>query len=63
MKDQVVYVKSADTLSWEGLFTPSLITKKILQLQLDGLSVDTEKKVNKGIEFDDVPMACISCSI
>lgn len=56
----------ADTkgeLVWEGLFTPSQKTQKQVQLQLDGVSVQTERKVaREDLEHDEVPMACIACS-
>ena len=56
----------ADTkgeLVWEGLFTPSQKTQQQVQLQLDGVSVQTERKVaREDLEHDEVPMACIACS-
>ena len=51
-------------LVWEGLFTPSLKTQKQVQLQLDGVSVQTERKVvREDLEHDEVPMACLACSV
>ena len=51
-------------LTWEGLYSPSLTVEKQVQLQLDGVSIETEiKPARENLEFDEVPMACISCSI
>lgn len=49
---------------WEGLYVPSPDTEKEVQMQLEGISVNTEIKVAKeDLEHDDVPMACVACSI
>lgn len=51
-------------LIWEGLYTPSVTVKKAVQLQLDGISTDSDIRVPRDtIEFDEVPRACIACSI
>ncbi len=56
--------KATGKVVWEGLFTPTRQSSKQLQLQLSGLSIDTEQsRVRAGIEFDDVPRACIVCSL
>lgn len=49
---------------WEGLYVPSPDTEKEVQMQLEGISVNTEIKVAKeDLEHDDVPIACVACSI
>ena len=50
-------------LVWEGLYTPSKSVEKQVQMQLDGISVQTERKVaREGLEYDEVPKACVMCS-
>lgn len=56
--------KAQGKVIWEGLYTPTKTVATEVQLMLDGVSVDTKIKVPKvGLEFDEVPRACISCSI
>jgi 3'-phosphoadenosine 5'-phosphosulfate sulfotransferase (PAPS reductase)/FAD synthetase len=56
--------KVTGELVWEGLYTPSETVAKEVQLQLDGVSVQTERRVaREGLEHDEVPMACLACSI
>ncbi len=51
-------------LVWEGLYTPSESVAKQVQMQLEGVSVQTERKVaREGLEHDEVPMACLACSL
>lgn len=51
-------------VAWEGIYTPSAPVQRTVQLQLAGVSVNTKRtKAREGLEFDEVPMACISCSI
>lgn len=50
-------------LVWEGLFTPTQKVQEQVQLQLDGVSVQTERKVaREDLEHDEVPMSCLACS-
>jgi 3'-phosphoadenosine 5'-phosphosulfate sulfotransferase (PAPS reductase)/FAD synthetase len=56
--------KVTGELVWEGLYTPSAEVANQVQMQLDGVSVKTERKVaREGLEHDEVPMACLACSI
>lgn len=49
---------------WEGIYTPTVEVSAAVQLQLDGISVDsTIKPAREGLEFDEVPRACIACSL
>lgn len=51
-------------LIWEGLYTPSRSVTKTVQLQLDGISQDSEiRPARESLEFDEVPRACLACSI
>lgn len=51
-------------LVWEGLYTPSEDVEKQVQLQLDGVSVQTEiKPAKETLEYDEVPRACVMCSL
>lgn len=51
-------------LVWEGLYSPSKGVSKSVQLQLEGVTQDSEITVaRENIEFDEVPRACIACSI
>ena len=56
--------KASGTLVWEGLYIPSETVQKEVQLQLAGISVDTDiKPARENLEYDEVPMACLACSI
>lgn len=37
--------KPSGSVAWEGLYTPSLTTQKVVQLQLDGISIESSMKV------------------
>lgn len=51
-------------LIWEGIYTPSIDVEEQVQLQLDGVSIETEfVKESTDWNNDNVPMACIACSI
>lgn len=51
-------------LVWEGLYTPSKDVEKLVQLQLDGVSVQSEfKPARETLEHDEVPRACVMCSV
>lgn len=64
LRHQINAATPSGKVVWEGLFTPVASDTQAVQLQLDGVSVDTPvKKAREGIEFDEVPMACIQCSI
>lgn len=57
--------KQNGRIIWEGIFTPSRKVKKAVQLQLEGVSIET-LKINpprEGLEFDEVARACIACQI
>lgn len=55
---------SSGKLSWEGLYSPTVDIKNQVQLQLDGFSVESDiKPARVNLEFDEVPRACIACSI
>lgn len=55
----------AAEVAWEGLYTPSKSDNNSVQLTLDGIGavIKTKSTPRDGIEFDEVPMACIACSI
>ena len=56
--------KVTGELAWEGLYTPSKDVSEQVQMQLDGVSVQTERTAaREGLEHDEVPMACLACSI
>lgn len=56
--------KSPGKLVWEGIYTPSETVANTVQMQLDGISVDSDiKPARENLEYDEVPRACISCSI
>jgi hypothetical protein len=56
--------KASGKLVWEGLYIPSETVQKEVQLQLAGISVDTDiKPARENLEYDEVPMACLACSI
>lgn len=65
LKDQLKKAPQATgRLVWEGLYVPSLVVEKQVQLQLTGISTHTKiKPARQGLEFDEVPRACIACSI
>lgn len=51
-------------LIWEGLYTPTRAVTKSVQLQLDGISQDSDiRPARQTLEFDEVPRACLACSI
>lgn len=51
-------------LIWEGLYTPNKKISKSVQLQLEGVTQDSSITVaRENIEFDEVPRACIACSL
>ena len=63
-KQLTATTKPPGSLEWEGLYRPSLNTQNIVQLQLEGISVETDlKPARENLEYDEVPMACIACSI
>lgn len=56
--------KATGTLVWEGLYIPSKTVAQEVQMQLAGISIDTDiKPARESLEFDEVPMACLACSI
>ena len=70
--EKVISLKSAlraspsatGVLTWEGLYVPSKTVSKEVQLQLAGVSVHSDfKPARENLEYDEVPMACLACSI
>ena len=56
--------KATGTLAWEGLYIPSSTVTQEVQMQLAGISVDSDiKPARQNLEYDEVPRACIACSI
>lgn len=56
--------KVAGILMWEGLYIPAETVADGIQLQLEGVSIDTAiKPARENLEYDEVPMACIACSV
>lgn len=52
------------TVVWEGLYVPAPDIQKSVQLELSGISVTSRCKTpRENLEFDEVPMACLACSI
>lgn len=51
-------------LIWEGLYIPSPAVKKEVQLQLAGVSIESNiKRARENLEYDEVPAACLACSV
>lgn len=49
---------------WEGLYTPAAEVAETVQLELQGVSVQSKPTpAREGLEFDEVPRACIACSL
>lgn len=56
--------KPAGQLLWEGIYVPGVQNNGEVQLDLFGASDRAERKpAREGLEYDEVPMACIACSI
>lgn len=56
--------KPTGKLLWEGLYVPTETIQKQVQLQLAGVSIETEiKPARENLEYDEVPTACLACSI
>lgn len=56
--------KTPGKITWEGLYIPTLTAKKQVQLQLAGLTENSQARaVREGLEYDDVHRACTICSI
>src|SRR5690606_13418075 len=52
------------SLVWEGLYIPSVEANDVVQLDLIGVSAHSKVKApRESLEFDEVPRACIACSI
>lgn len=55
---------SPGKLVWEGLYTPSPETEKTVQLELEGVSVQSDfHQAREGLDHDEVPRACVMCSL
>ena len=51
-------------LVWEGLYQPSVKAQKGIQMELTGVSASSKRQpARENLEFDEVPMACIACSV
>ena len=51
-------------LLWEGIYVPTRSNDGEVQMDLFGASNRAERKpAREGLEYDEVPMACIACSI
>jgi len=51
-------------LVWEGLYIPTKQSDGRLQLELEGVSTTSRARpARENLEFDEVPMACIACSL
>lgn len=49
---------------WQGLYRPVKTDKQYVQLQLLGIAPEYKpQKASTGIELDNVPLACVACSI
>lgn len=56
--------KPTGRLMWEGLYVPTETIQKQVQLQLAGVSIETDiKRARENLEYDEVPTACLACSI
>lgn len=56
--------EASGRLTWEGLYIPTESVEKVVQLQLAGISTETDiKPARENLEYDEVPMACLACSI
>lgn len=56
--------KPTGKLLWEGLYVPTETIQKQVQLQLAGVSIESDiKRAREDLEYDEVPTACLACSI